>query len=257
MCSDQGESGRRVIEPGHIIPCHHGMASFTTQLPAVDYAQHSRSELTIVRIAMADGAGKVRKSIRGHLRELPRHSGLVAFSTWHRKVCAGQPESALRVHCKCKGRRLEALDGVAGLAAIQIRCGRKLSGVLVLVTAGASGKFHFVQRVDAARNVTLGAGNGGMFPQQRIRRDCMFFQPKLGGLESRNGVTGRTLATVCALDELTSVWIRSMAIHALSEGERLAEVAAFVAVRTTHRDVFAQQRILRLVVIEVALRDRG
>jgi hypothetical protein len=176
------------------------MTSFAAQLSAARArTYHSIVKLPIVRVAMARCAGTILKTILGNFSELRRHPRLVAINASHRKMSARQIESGLPMHCQRERGWPEALEGVACLTPILIRSSSKLPTMLVFMAVGAGGELNLVQRCSTGRNVALRTGDGSMFSFQWIRRGRVFFQSKLGRLESLNGVTCGAFPTISAL----------------------------------------------------------
>ena len=255
--SGEREPRRRVIKRRQVTPARDRVAALATELSAArPYAHQLLAELPVVRIAMASGAGAIFEPILFDLFEVRRQAGLVAVTTRDRQVRAGQRVSRLLMLRKSEGRRAEAAQIVAFLAAVVVRSGCELSKVRVLVAVRAQRKFDLVQGRRSGRNVTLRACDSRMFAFQRICRCCMLFHTEGRRLPSHEGVARRTFAAIGTAQELVAVRIRTMAVDALAERKVLVEVAAFVARDAGHGHVPADERISRLVVVEVRLHGR-
>lgn len=90
-------------------------------------------------------------------------------------VRPGEREAALLVLRDRKGRRLEAVDGMARFALSLIGRSRKLPVVDVLVAVEAFCESDLVLRRSTGWNVALRALYGRVLPQQRIRGGRMSF----------------------------------------------------------------------------------
>ena len=73
---------------------------------------------------------------------------------------------------------------------------------------------------------------------QWIRGGSMFFHGERGRLPSLHVVTGRALATICALGELSLVRIL-VTIHALCKYQRFFEIPVSMALSATYGRVLA------------------
>src|SRR5579864_5915591 len=153
--------------------------------------------------------------------------------------------------CQREGGRPIPVQVVAFLALIEVGCAGELCLVLVLVAVGALGKFDLVQRRASRRDVTALALHRRVFPLQWIRARRMLFHRERGWLESLHGVASGTLAAVGALYELPAVRIRLMTIRAVRIRDWFLEIRARVTGIAPHADVFAEQRILSLRVVEI------
>jgi len=128
---------------------------------------HAIVELATVRVGVASGAiqvGPVVCGCRG--RECGRL--LVTIGAWHSDVFAGQQEARFLVARQRESRGAITVDGVAALAGIQVRRGRKLARMAVLVTIGTLLELHFEDSVSAARNVALRALHTGVRTREWI-----------------------------------------------------------------------------------------
>jgi hypothetical protein len=212
-------------------------------------ATHLRPELTVVRIHVAGGTSLVGKMElrRGTARD---HRGAVAIHARDRNVRPVQRETQRLMLCQREFGGTESLHCMAVLATILPRRGRELAAVFVHVAIKAARECDIELGGRARRLVTLRAFHLGMFAQQRIFRCGVLLHSVRRGLETLDGVTGSALHSAGALAKLALVRIGLVAIHALRVRDRLLEIAAGMALRAGHRDMFASQRKLRLGMIE-------
>jgi len=98
MRSEEWEFRGRVIKPRKVFPRCDCVTRFAAGRLAATNAQHSFSELSLVRITMTCGARAILKSILGHIFELRRQSWFVTITTRNRKVRACQIESCAPMH---------------------------------------------------------------------------------------------------------------------------------------------------------------
>ncbi len=123
--SGQRKPGGIVVELGHVAP---GLVGVARLAPV---GSHSCLELTLVRVNVAAGAGKIRKLVcHGHGMFGPLGVALVAGDG---QVCAAQRETRLVVAGQSDFRGMKSIHGVAALAAIA----GELALVRVLVTIRA------------------------------------------------------------------------------------------------------------------------
>src|SRR5579864_962122 len=175
----------------------------------------------------------------------------MAVGAGHGDVPAGQRELRFLVLRMREGRRLVSIQSVALIAGVEVRCGDKLSGVLILVARSALVKLDFEQRVLAFGDVTLVAVHAGMSALQRIGAGGMVFHRVRRRLPALHGVAWEALATAVAFGKLSVVRIGLVAVRALAENQRLLEVPVGVALFATDSRVFAFQRVLGFRVIEI------
>lgn len=181
----------------------------------------------------------------------------MALAAGHRHVPAREQETRLLVPGQRKSRWPVSVQRVALLALIQVGCGGKLASMPVAVTVRAELELDLVESVFSLRSMTLHALQARVSGLQRVGGGRMFLDPELRRFPSVHGVTGRALASVGPLRELSSVRIGLVAIHALIEGDRLLEVALRMTLHAFHLRMLAQQRVLCLRVIEIRAQSRG
>jgi len=128
--------------------------------------------------------------------------------------------------------------------------------VIILMTVCAGVEFDLVQSGRSGGNVTLGAFHRGMLPNQRVSGRVVINRSELDLLESFHGVTRFAFAAIGALSELAAVRV-FVAIAAEPEGKDFGEFSAFVTGFALHLEVFADERIRRLRVIEFRGGGRG
>lgn len=212
---------------------------------------HEGVQLPSVRISMAGGTSKVLPVIgRRRLRlEISGQSMAVAAGNCH--MASGKRKARLTVPGQAEGRRHQSLQGVAILAAIEVRGAPKLPGMRVAMTIGTALELQLEQGVGALGNVALGTGHRGMLALERIRGRRVFPQPESGRLEAFDGVTRCALAPIDALGELSTMRIRPVTIHAFLKGQRLVEVSSQVALHAVHGSVPTEKAELGSRVVKV------
>ncbi len=129
--------------------------------------------------------------------------------------------------------------------------------MLIGMAIGATLKFDFELRVLAPGNVALRAQQFGVSTLERIIGLRVVLRGESRRLESLHCVARGTLALVRTSGKLALVRIGFMAVHALGKDERLLEIPADVAFGATDFAVLAQQRVLRLGMIEVLIESTG
>ncbi len=268
MRSHQRKGGGGVVEAHQVAPRLRGMADLATVGSVWRRFCHALAELPLMGVGVATGTRQALPVI--YRRGLPldrsfcssRHkrSGcawLVAVVTGHRDVAAGQHKAGLLVLGQREGGWPITSQRVALLAAVEVGSGCELSLVLIGVAVQAALELELVQSVSALGNMALLATNLDMFPLQRIGGRLVLLERKKAGLEAIYGMTGSTLTGIGALDELSAMWIRLVAVHAFGEDQRLLEIAVSVALQAVHRLVFALQRVSGPGVIEVLSQGGG
>lgn len=257
MGPKQWERGLGMVEAREFLPGFGGMARFATCRCTVGARLlHALPELTLVRIRVAGGAGKIFKAVEGGVLCCRRRSLLMALSAGNGDMASGQDETSLPVLGQGEGGGPVAIQGVALLTAVQIRRRCELSLVFVFVAVEATGKLDLIKRFFPFGDMALRTGHAGVFGLERVSRGRVLFDPELCGLESFHGVAGRALSTVGTLEELAAVLI-VVAIHAALESQRLLEIAAAVTLQAIHALMFAQQRVLGFGVIEALVEGGG
>jgi hypothetical protein len=131
---------------------------------------------------------------------------------------------------------------VAVLAAIEVRLGRKLPHVRILMTIAALAVVDSILRVTSSRQVALVAPDLAVLAQQRISRLLVPAHCKQRCLEALLVMTRGAIAAIGALSKLTLVRIGRVTIHATFVRDRLAELDALVTLGTQHFAVLADQR---------------
>jgi hypothetical protein len=141
-------------------------------------------------------------------------------------------------------------------ATVEVRRGGKLSGMWVGVTIRAVSKLHRINRGFALRNMALCALQRGMLALQRVGGRRMLFQSEGRGFKAVGGVAVRTFASAYALDELSSMGIRLVAVRALLKRQSFLEVPSRVTAYALDLCMLAVQRKLRLGMVNRAIQLR-
>jgi len=224
----------------------------TAQRSSISALQrHAILEFALMGIGVAGRASAVREMER---QNLVRSSGEARFVTLRASdshVSPGKREASVLVLGNGERRAMKVLYGVAVFAAILVRRGGELFVVRVLMAIRARRELHFVDSVLASRRVAFVASDGRMFPLERIMRRCVFLHTKLRWLPAFDRVAFRTLSLARPRLELPFVRIGSMAIRALSKGQRLLEIASGVAVAATDFQMHSQKRVLCFRMVEL------
>jgi hypothetical protein len=142
------------------------------------------------------------------------------------------------------------LQTVAILAAIEMRRGGELPGMLIGVAIRATLKLHLIDRVFTSRKMTLRALHRGMLALQGVRSLGVLLEPELRRLEAVDCVAGRALASSRPLSKLSAVWIGPVAVGTLLERQRLFEISFGVASHATHLGVLSKQRKFGLGMVK-------
>lgn len=158
-------------------------------------------------------------------------------------------EARLLVARQCVYRRLESAHAVAIFAAIQVRCGNKLPLMNILMAALAGRLRDLVNRVLSLGDVALVARDRSMAPIERVHARRMRRHGEGRRLEPIDRMTRTALALVRPRHELPVMRVL-VTIRAERVCHRSFEVAACVAIGARHRGMLAQQREIRLRVIE-------
>ncbi len=176
----------------------------------------------------------------------------MAIRAEHRQVRARQWKPCVLVPTERELCWLEALQVVAGFAAILMRGTRKLTLVNVFVTILALCLRDLKERLftlQTSRHVAFVAGNLHVSPFQRVFCGRVIFDGKCGRLEAIHRVTLGAFTAAGTTEELPLVRVL-MAVHAFRKRYRRLEVPMRVAVAACHGRMFAQQRKLCLGMIE-------
>lgn len=196
-----------------------------------------RVQLSSVRISVAGCTSQVLPVVRRRRLRLEIRGQSMAIAAGNCHMGSGERKARLAVPGQAEGRGHQSLQGVAIVAAIEVRGARKLPGMLVAMTIGTALELQLEQGVAALGNVALGTGHRGMLALERIRGRRVFPQPESGRREAFDGVTRCALAPIDALGELSTMRIRPMTIHAFLKGQRLVEVSSLVALHAVHGGV--------------------
>jgi hypothetical protein len=217
---------------------------------------HAFRELAAMRIAVAAGAGAVLEPVPRYFLS-SRTQRLVTITAGHRNMASGQLKPGVLVLRQRECGRPKSLDRVARLATVQQGRGCELSLVSVAVTIHALGELDAIKRCLTRGQMAFLAAYRRVLALQRVTGGFVLHQSKLGRLEAFHGMAPRALAGVGALQELAAVRIRTVAIAALLECDRLFEIAARVALLAAQQRVFSYQWVFRTCVIELACQHRG
>ena len=253
----QRELRRRMVKTFQVFPRRNRMAGFAPGRLAVLQPGHAFAELSAVWIAVAGSAGSVVETKLGGAFERAGTRDLVTFPARDSQVRAQQRKARALVEGEGKRRGTEALDGVAGFAAVQIRRCLELTEMGIAVAVRAPRELDLEQRGFARGYVTLRARDVSMLPDQGISRAGVLLQSEYCGLESLHGVARRALPAIGSFCKLSAVRVGMVAVGALLKSNRLLEVSAHMTRVATHVRMLAQERELRRRVIEFAGKRRG
>lgn len=167
-------------------------------------------------------------------------------------MAAGEREARLLMARQRVAGWAVALHRVATLATVIVRRSGKLSGVRIRVAVRAARELDTVERGLARRRVTFLAGHSGVLALERIFRGRVFRQAEFGGLERLEGVAGSAVASVGPRAELSAMRIRFVAVGALCMVQRSSEISGKMAAAARHLSVPAEQREIRLRVVELS-----
>lgn len=173
----------------------------------------------------------------------------VAACAWHRDMRALQRETGLVMSRQRVAGWIPCRRVVTALAPVIARRRGKLPFVHILMARGALRERHFVLRVFAFGHVALRARHLRMFLEQRIRRRRMILDGVTGRLPGFFVVARFAVASIFTMNKLPAVNV-SVAIQAAIKRNGCFEILGLVTVLAGNRGVFAQQRVLRLAVIE-------
>lgn len=162
----------------------------------------------------------------------------------------GERKAGLLVFGQRVVRGLESCSRVTLLATVAPRIGRELTPMLILVAIHAERKLDLVARSLAGRDMAVSALQLAVRRDQRIFGFCVIGNREGGRAPTFYGVAAFAAAAIGALQKLAAVRIGSMAIGAQRVPDRQLEVFALVAGDAGDLHVFAQQRKLRLRVVE-------
>ena len=262
------DTGRCLVRPGQhkvrlavvkaldILPVLGGVAGLATRWRSIrPRLLHALGELVVVRVLVTGLAIQIIPVIEHHRLGLGVRvlRLFMAVRAGDGNVAAREGEPRILVPLQCERRRLEAVHRVAVFALVLVGRGGELPVVRILVAVRAILELDLVLRVLAFVDVALGAIHCEVLPFQRIVARVMILGREGRRLESIDRMAGRALNPLRTLGELPVVRIRQMAIRTLGERNLFLEIAALVAGCTIHGGMLAQQRILRLRVIEVLI----
>ena len=246
----QGELRLAVVESVDIRPRPCAVAGLAAKRCAVwPTPRHAVLKLTMMGILMAGRTASIFEAKRQNLVRSMRHLRLMAIVARDGHVCAGQRVFRISMLCDSEERAVKILYGVAAFAAIAVRRAGKLPIVHVLMTVRAFRKLHLVDRVLAGRNVAFVAVHLCVLAFERVARCAVLLHAEQRWLPPIHGMTLGTLALLRSRFKLAAMSVL-VAVHTIREGKSFLEVAIDVTCGAADRDVFAQQRILRLRVIK-------
>jgi len=254
MDAKQGEFSFRVVESRHVDPRFGAVAGFAAELRPIRSAPFLPiAELSMMRVRVTTRTGFVFEVERNDLVFSSGSTDFMAFRATDGDVRAGQWEFRLFVLGDGKQSAVKIRYRMAGLAAVQVRFSCKLAVVGIFVTVRATGELDFINRLFASGNVALSAFYLCVLSFQRILGSRMLLDAKQRRLPSLHFVAFRTLAFLRTIRELAVMNVL-VAVRTIGKLERLFEVPASMASNATHLDVFPQQGILCLGVIELERR---
>lgn len=158
MYTTQRKAGSGVIEGGEFVPGFSGMTRFAPKrLTTHSFLLLKCCESALVRVGVTTRARQVLPVIArsGFRCEIPRR--LVAIAARDRHMFSAKCKRSLIVPAQAECGGQKPLETVAILAAIEMRRGGELPGMLIGVAVGAALKLHLVDCFLALRKMTLGA----------------------------------------------------------------------------------------------------
>lgn len=223
------EARRRVVERSRRLPLFGRVAGLAREpglvRVGVTRAAGPGSEMIIPRDGRGGavpGGGERRGGAAG------RGERLVALVAGHSGVLSGESKPGRRVAIDRERRRLEAPDGVALAALVQVGGGRELAAVPVDMASGASQLAGDVHRALALRLVALRAAEVQVFALERERALAVRLAVEASGFEAGLGMTRRAVGAGRAFGELPAVPVL-MAIAATLMRNRAVEIGGLVA----------------------------
>lgn len=241
-----------MIEAADVDPGFGVVTGFAAQRGSVGALQrHAVFEFALMGIGVAGSARAVREMERQDLVCPPAKPCFVAIRAGDGHMGSGQHEARVLVLGNGERRAMKVLNRMAVLAAILVWSGGELFVVRILVAIRARRELHFVHGVLAGRRVAFVASDGRMLSFERVMRCRVLLHAKLRWLPAFDRVALRTLSLARPRLELPLVGIRSMAIRALSKGQRLFEIAAGVAVAAGNFQMHPQERIFCFRMVEL------
>jgi hypothetical protein len=233
------------------------VAGLTSQRRAVGaLLGHAIFEFPVMRIRVAGGAAAVFEAKRHDLVSAACRSHFVAIGAGHRGMGSRQCEASFAMLRDGKERTVKIAYGVAILAFVEIGGCGELAVMRILVTVRAKREFHLVNGVLAGRKMTLVTGNGNVFALQWVLGCVVFLHSEQGRFPPIQRMAFGAFALFRPGFELAFVRIGCVAIHAIREGKRFLEIAIDVTGGAADCNVFANQGILRLRVVEFKARKK-
>jgi hypothetical protein len=235
----------RMVETVYVPPGFHIMASLAAEGCTVSaLAGHLLIELALVRVLVAGGAAPVFEMEGQNFVRAPSEAKLMAIGAWDCGVGSLEREGGGAMFRDGIGGAAPILNGMAIFAAIVVRSGGKLAVVRILVAIRASRKLHFVNRIFACGNMTLGAFHLDVLAAQWILGGVVFLDPEQRWLPTVDRMTLGAFPFFRTSVKLPLMRIRCVAVFAVSKGNFLLEVVLQVASRTSNLGMFSQQWVL-------------
>jgi len=244
-----------MIETRKVGPGFDRVARFTSSCSSVSPPlSHLFIELAVMWVLVAAGAGAVVETIRRGRCRGTFATCRVALGTGYGEMSASQGKAALLVLRDRVCRRAKAFDRVAQFAPVLVRSCCKLTRVCVAMAIETFREGYLVLRRGPRGHMALIATDALMFAFERVGGQSMLLDSKQRGLPTIHGVTPRTFALVLSLCELASMWIGCVAIGTLCECDWFLEISTGMALDAADGNVFAEERELRLRVVELLVR---
>lgn len=243
-----------MVEPRQILPFHGRVTGLAAQwLASAVQSRHALGKLSFVNVLMASGAPERVEMIESYLRVDGR---FVAFVARNGYVPPGQRPVGLLVLTQRVAGGLEGDSCMALFTAVTPWFVGKLALVLILMAIHAERKLHPVTSLLACWDMTACALHLGV--RRHERKAGFGVAARCVGRRAPAIHRVATLAPppVGALLELASMLV-FMAIHAICKRDRRIEVRGLVASQAGHINMLAQQRKLRLRMIESCSEGRS
>lgn len=169
--AQQRKRSRGMVEGREILPGFRRMAGLAARRLAIrSLPLHALAELAVMRIRMATGARELVPVIKHRRLGLEAFTLFMTIPARHRNMAARQEETRFLVLRQGKSRRPIPVQVMAAFAGIEVRGGRELPHMLILMTVGAALELDLEQRVFPARDMALPALQCRVLPLQRVRR---------------------------------------------------------------------------------------
>ena len=169
MSALQSKPRLGVVEPRELFPRLGRMAGLAPERLSIrSCLPHRANESPLVGVGVTTCASQVSPVVNHRRLRLEVHRFLMSIAAGNRQMTPTQPKWRFVVPAQAECGWQKALQTMAALTGIEVRCGGKLSGVLVPVAVRAALELHLVERVFALRNMTLRALQRGMLALQRI-----------------------------------------------------------------------------------------